>query len=293
MSTQKLDARWSYAYFRQHTWSPHAVTAVPRRATMCTLECCAPDSSGFPHRAGRPCSSSSPAPRTPRPRQGRRERRRRAGARRAAGSADRALQSQEAGPRDGRVRRHRRRAGGAKAGAQALLDVAPFRNADALLHVVRMFRDPSVPHPAGSVDPARDVRLMEDEVILADLGVVERRLERLERDLKKGSTPELRREQDVLVRCRAALEAGTPAARAAARPRRREAAARFSIPVGEAAAAGAESRRSGSRRSADEAVQLAGLERVHVRRGHARGRDLREDRARDRPARCRPTPRHS
>ena len=99
---------------------------------------------------------------------------------------------------------------GSKAGAQALLDVAPFRNADALLHVVRMFRDPSVPHPAGSVDPARDVRLMEDEVILADLGVVERRLERLERDLKKGNTPELRREQDILLRCRTALEEGRP-----------------------------------------------------------------------------------
>jgi GTP-binding protein YchF len=100
--------------------------------------------------------------------------------------------------------------GGAKTGAQALLDVAPFRNADALLHVVRMFRDPAVPHPAGSIDPARDVRAMEDEVILADLGVVERRLERLERDLKKGNTPELRKEQDVLIRCRAALEGGQP-----------------------------------------------------------------------------------
>jgi ribosome-binding ATPase len=98
--------------------------------------------------------------------------------------------------------------GGARAGAQALLDVAPFRNADALLHVVRMFRDPAVPHPAGSVDPARDVRAMEDEVILADLGVVERRLERLERDLKKGNTPELRKEQEILVRCRTALEEG-------------------------------------------------------------------------------------
>ena len=40
--------------------------------------------------------------------------------------------------------------GGAKTGAAALLDVAPFRNADALLHVVRMFRDPSVPHPAAT-----------------------------------------------------------------------------------------------------------------------------------------------
>ena len=100
--------------------------------------------------------------------------------------------------------------GGAKTGAAALLDVAAFRNADALLHVVRMFRDPSIPHPSGSVDPARDVRTMEDELILADLGVVERRLERLERDLKKGSNAELKKEQEILVGCRAALEAGKP-----------------------------------------------------------------------------------
>jgi len=100
--------------------------------------------------------------------------------------------------------------GGAQTGAQAMLDLAPFRNADALLHVVRMFRDPSVPHPSGTVDPARDVRAMEDEVILADLGVVERRLERLERDIKKGLNPELGKERDILVRCRTALEAGQP-----------------------------------------------------------------------------------
>ena len=100
--------------------------------------------------------------------------------------------------------------GGAKTGAAALLDVAAFRNADALLHVVRMFGDPTVPHPAGSVDPARDVRLMEDELILADLGVVERRLERLERDLKKGNTPELQKEKEILARCRIALEDGKP-----------------------------------------------------------------------------------
>jgi GTP-binding protein YchF len=73
-----------------------------------------------------------------------------------------------------------------------------------------MFRDPSVPHPAGSVDPARDVRAMEDEIILADLGVVERRIERLERDLKKAGTPDLKKEQDILVRCREALESGRP-----------------------------------------------------------------------------------
>ena len=97
-----------------------------------------------------------------------------------------------------------------KSGAAALLDVAAFRNADALLHVVRMFRDPSVPHASGSIDAARDVRTMEDEVILADLGVVERRLERLEKDLKKQSNAELKKEQEILQICRTALEAGRP-----------------------------------------------------------------------------------
>ena len=60
----------------------------------------------------------------------------------------------------------------ATGGTQALLDVVAYRNADALLHVVRAFRDPSVPHAHGSIDPARDARLLEDELILADLGVV-------------------------------------------------------------------------------------------------------------------------
>jgi GTP-binding protein YchF len=96
------------------------------------------------------------------------------------------------------------------AGAQALVDVAAYRNADALVHVVRAFRDEAVPHPSGSVSPARDAQAMEDELILADLGVVERRLERIDKDLKKGRTADLEKERDLVQRCRAALEAGTP-----------------------------------------------------------------------------------
>ena len=95
-------------------------------------------------------------------------------------------------------------------GAQALVDVAAYKNADALVHVLRAFQDPSVPHPSGSVDPARDAQAMEDELILADLGVVERRLERLEKDLKKNRTADLERERDVLLQCKAALEEGRP-----------------------------------------------------------------------------------
>jgi GTP-binding protein YchF len=73
-----------------------------------------------------------------------------------------------------------------------------------------MFRGEAVAHPAGSVDPARDVRHMEDELILADLGVAERRLERIERDLKKGQSTDLKREQEIVRRCREALEHGRP-----------------------------------------------------------------------------------
>src|SRR6187551_825474 len=98
----------------------------------------------------------------------------------------------------------------AKAGAQALVDVANYKNADALVHVVRAFRDETVPHPSGSVDPARDAQAMEDELILADLGVAERRLERLDKDLKKIKSGDGERERDLRVRCKAALENGQP-----------------------------------------------------------------------------------
>jgi GTP-binding protein YchF len=94
--------------------------------------------------------------------------------------------------------------------AQALVDVAAYKTADALVHVLRAFQDPAVPHPAGPIDPARDAQTMEDELILADLGLAERRLERLEKDLKRGRSTDLERERDVLTACRAALEEGRP-----------------------------------------------------------------------------------
>jgi len=95
-------------------------------------------------------------------------------------------------------------------GADALLDVAAYRNADALVHVVRSFPDPAIPHAAGSVDPRRDARAMEDELILADLAVVEKRLERLSKDLKKTRTADLEKEQETLLRCKPHLENGAP-----------------------------------------------------------------------------------
>jgi len=101
-------------------------------------------------------------------------------------------------------------AAAAAGGAKALVDVAAYKNADALVHVLRAFTDPAVPHPSGSVDPARDAQAMEDELILADLGVAERRLERLEKDLKKNRSADLEKERDLLILCRTALEEGRP-----------------------------------------------------------------------------------
>jgi ribosome-binding ATPase len=97
-----------------------------------------------------------------------------------------------------------------RSGAQGLVDVAAYKNADALVHVVRAFHDDAVPHPAGSVNPARDAQAMEDELILADLGIAERRQERIEKDLKKGKSAELERERDLVQRLRTALEEGQP-----------------------------------------------------------------------------------
>jgi GTP-binding protein YchF len=99
---------------------------------------------------------------------------------------------------------------GASGGAKTLVDVAAYKNADALVHVLRAFRDPSVPHPSGSIDPARDAQAMEDELILADLGVAERRLERLEKDLKKNRSADLEKEHDIVTLCKGALEGGRP-----------------------------------------------------------------------------------
>jgi hypothetical protein len=57
---------------------------------------------------------------------------------------------------------------------------------DALLHVVRAFEDPDVPHTEGDVDPCRDINILDGELLLSDMLIAERRIERLQAQLKKG-----------------------------------------------------------------------------------------------------------
>jgi len=87
--------------------------------------------------------------------------------------------------------------------------LASMRVADALAHVLRLFPSDTVPHEKGSVDPIRDLEDVEMELILSDLVVVEKRLERLDKDRKKTKSPELDREFALLERCKATLEANT------------------------------------------------------------------------------------
>jgi GTP-binding protein YchF len=88
--------------------------------------------------------------------------------------------------------------------------IANLRNVDAFAHVVRVFADESVPHEKGSVGPIRDVDDLETELMLSDLVVLEKRLERLEKDRKKIKNPELDREFDLLVQCKSLLEDNRP-----------------------------------------------------------------------------------
>jgi hypothetical protein len=91
-------------------------------------------------------------------------------------------------------------------GERAGLDIKEFRDADGLLHVVRAFAHEALDPP----DPRRDILDLETELLLADLAVVEGRLERLGASLRRQRKEAEVREQALMERLRADLEAGTP-----------------------------------------------------------------------------------
>lgn len=90
------------------------------------------------------------------------------------------------------------------------LYLSSLRKADALIHVVRGFRDAQIPHPKGIIRPEEDINNMEEELMLTDLISVTSRLEKLEKDLKKVKDAEAEREKAVLTVVREGLEQGKP-----------------------------------------------------------------------------------
>src|SRR6202142_2394112 len=86
---------------------------------------------------------------------------------------------------------------------------ANLRNVDALAHVIRAFEDDSIPH-VGAIDPLRDIKNIDFDLMVNDLEQVEKRLERVQKDLKKMKSAESEREFDLLKRAKAHLETERP-----------------------------------------------------------------------------------
>ena len=84
-----------------------------------------------------------------------------------------------------------------------------LRNVDAIIHVLRAFDDDTIPH-VGPIDPLRDLGNVEIDLIVSDLGQIDKRLERVAKDMKKQKTADLEREHALLLRCKAQTEAEKP-----------------------------------------------------------------------------------
>ena len=84
-----------------------------------------------------------------------------------------------------------------------------LRTVDALAHVLRVFDDPAIPH-VGPIDPLRDARNVEFDLMVSDLGQIEKRLERVEKDLKKMRSADLEKEFDLLKRAKTHVESEKP-----------------------------------------------------------------------------------
>jgi ribosome-binding ATPase len=97
------------------------------------------------------------------------------------------------------------------AGAQGVGEAlaANIRNVDALAHVLRAFDDPSVAH-VGDINPLRDAQNVEFDLMVSDLGQIEKRMERLQKDLKKMRTSDLEKEHELLIRAKQHLESEHP-----------------------------------------------------------------------------------
>ena len=93
--------------------------------------------------------------------------------------------------------------------------LATLRTMDGLVHVTRLFQNAAVPNATDPPNPNRDIEDVEVELILSDLGVVENRLAKLEKDRKKIKSPEHEREQPLLEKAKQWLESGKPIREAA------------------------------------------------------------------------------
>jgi GTP-binding protein YchF len=86
-----------------------------------------------------------------------------------------------------------------------------IKQTDAIIHVVRCFDDPNVIHVSGSVDPLRDMDVINTELMLADYDTVDKKLKRIEKAAKTSTDPKVKMDLDVTQRVHQALAQGRPA----------------------------------------------------------------------------------
>jgi len=84
-----------------------------------------------------------------------------------------------------------------------------LRQVDAICHVVRAFEDDAIPH-VGPIDPLRDIKNVEFDLMVSDLGQIEKRMERVEKDIKKMRSADLEKELELLKKAKAHLETERP-----------------------------------------------------------------------------------
>jgi GTP-binding protein YchF len=82
-----------------------------------------------------------------------------------------------------------------------------IKDVDAIVHIIRVFKDDTVVHPIGDVDPLQDVETIELELIFGDLEFVEKRLDRMEQGAKRGKKPD-ESERKLLLKCKDFLNKG-------------------------------------------------------------------------------------
>src|SRR4029077_6576270 len=87
--------------------------------------------------------------------------------------------------------------------------IGHLRQVDALIHVLRAFESDEIPH-VGPLDPLRDAQNVEFDLMVSDLGQIEKRMERLQKDLKKMRTSDLEKEHELLIRAKQHLESEHP-----------------------------------------------------------------------------------
>ena len=92
-------------------------------------------------------------------------------------------------------------------GSQLLTHI---RNVDAIIHVVRTFTNETVPTPDEGIDPSRDIETINFELMLSDLGIIEKRIEKIQIDIKKKGEKSKATELDLMERLKEHLENEQP-----------------------------------------------------------------------------------